>query len=157
MGRTKKKGKTGKADPVGLPAEMEDEVDIFHKGRDKVGLNTNEEALGDSLSEDDIDVYNLGGSESEDSDDESDGRIADRGFLLSIRLVFSTNFAGKNSVNLLRTIQMACKPFLTDKQDSRNRLQAAMACKSADIFTCLETYKCPHRDIQPPKVCAYKS
>ena len=68
----------------GLPEDMEDEVDIFHKGKDKISLNTSDhEESEEDLSEDDIDVYNLGGSEEEeedavDSDSESEGRLADR-------------------------------------------------------------------------------
>lgn len=71
----------------GLPADMEDEVDVFHKGKEKISLNKDEEDASDEdLSEDEVDVYNLGSEEEEEdeeedgeeSDGESEGRLADR-------------------------------------------------------------------------------
>lgn len=73
-----KKGRKGKIENVGIPLEMEDEVDIFHKGRDRISLNAEPEAPEDSLSEEDVDVYNLSESEDDGSDSDGNGRIADR-------------------------------------------------------------------------------
>ena len=67
-----------------LPADLEDEVDLFHKGKDKISLQDGDAAGSeDDISEEDIDVYNLGGSEDEEEDEEeedseSEGRLADR-------------------------------------------------------------------------------
>ena len=71
--------KKAKKEKVGLPADLEDDVDLFHKGKDKINLdNEEDEASDDDLSEEDIDVYNLGESDEEESDSEDEGRLADR-------------------------------------------------------------------------------
>ena len=68
----------------GLPADLEDDVDLFHKGKEKISLNNgNEEVSNEDLSEEDIDVYNLGESDEEESDSEDEGRLADRAALNS--------------------------------------------------------------------------
>lgn len=75
----KKKGRKEKA---GLPVDLEDDIDLFHKGKDKISLNNeDDEASEDGISEEDIDVYNLGNSEDDESDSEDEGRLADREYL----------------------------------------------------------------------------
>jgi hypothetical protein len=82
MAKGKKvKGKTRKAEPKGLPADLEDEVDIFHKGRDKVNLEKSQDTQSDeSAGEEDIDIYSLAGSDDDDSED-GGGRLAEREFI----------------------------------------------------------------------------
>lgn len=83
--------KRARKESVGLPTELENEVDLFHKGRDKINLDRDaDEVSEEDLSEEDIDIYNLGGDgdddEEEDSDSEGGGRLADRKFLRPSRL-----------------------------------------------------------------------
>lgn len=82
----KKKGRKEKA---GLPVDLEDDIDLFHKGKDKISLNDEvDEASEDGISEEDIDVYNLGNSEDDESDSEDEGRLADREHLQREFLVY---------------------------------------------------------------------
>ena len=67
--RSAKKGGGRKAPASPLHSDMEDEVDKFHKQRDKLALNLEEEAVSDdSLDEDE--VLGLEYSDEEDTDDE---------------------------------------------------------------------------------------
>ena len=42
-GKKAVKGKSRRPEPKGLPAELEDEVDVFHKGREKISLDKSED------------------------------------------------------------------------------------------------------------------
>lgn len=97
----------------GIPAELEDEVDVFHKGKEKIRLTEGQDEDDDQdLSEDEIDVYNLQDSNEEDdeeedeqededdSDGEGEGRLAARKSInwrpsLRGRLAYFTNIQAK--------------------------------------------------------------
>lgn len=69
--RSAKKGPNAKQRPASpLPSDMEDEVDKFHKQRDKLALNLEDEALTDDDSLDEEEVLGMDGSEEYDTDDE---------------------------------------------------------------------------------------
>lgn len=64
---------------AGLPADLEDEVDLFHKGKEKINLNNaSDEEFDDGISEEDVDVYKLGDSDEDESGSEDQGRLAVR-------------------------------------------------------------------------------
>lgn len=68
-----KKGRRPPAGPKGLPSDLEDEVEKFHKQRDVLPLSVDDDALSDGSldSLDEEEVLGLGGSDEElDTDDE---------------------------------------------------------------------------------------
>ena len=82
-GKKAAKGKQRRPEPKGIPAELEDEVDVFHKGREKISLDKSEDVVSDqSADEEDLDIYSLAGSEDDDSED-GGGRLAEREWLQS--------------------------------------------------------------------------
>ena len=71
LGKDKKKG--GKAPKEDLPSD--DEVEKFHKSKDKLSLNLADDEESDDEIEDELDeeaVYNLSDSGDEDSEDDGD-------------------------------------------------------------------------------------
>ncbi|CAG9463538.1 unnamed protein product [Pedinophyceae sp. YPF-701] len=73
------KGSKGrkKAEPPdeGLPSDMEDELDQFSKGRDKVALDVNDDVASGSGSEGEEGVYNLSGGDDDSSGSGSDDDV----------------------------------------------------------------------------------
>jgi hypothetical protein len=76
-GKKKIREKARTSEPKGVPADLEDEVDLFHKGRDKIHLDKSQDTPSDeSAGEDDVDIYSLAGSDDDDSED-GGGRLAE--------------------------------------------------------------------------------
>lgn len=87
-----------KGGPVGLPEELEDDVERFHKQRDVLSLDVNDDALSeDSLDElDDEEVLRLGGSDDEEDSDEFDSdEEMEKGTMYGKREWWSPLAAGK--------------------------------------------------------------
>ncbi|PSC73947.1 Something about silencing 10 [Micractinium conductrix] len=89
-----KKGRRPPAGPKGLPSDLEDEVEKFHKQRDVLPLSVDDDALSDGSldSLDEEEVLGLGGSDEElDTDDEIEadseyGRMAKQAKALGAKL-----------------------------------------------------------------------
>lgn len=71
MAKTKLVKRKGKAPPEELPSDMEDEVEKFHKRRDKLSLNVSDDELSeDELGLDEEGVFDISDGEDGGSDDE---------------------------------------------------------------------------------------
>ncbi len=90
----------------GLPPDLEDDIDLFHKGKEKVSLNSGgEDASEDDISDEDIDVYNLGDSEDDESDSEDEGRLADCKLILCLLIYIHGQPAiSQRSLDVTRSI-----------------------------------------------------